>query len=96
MQLAVIRNRQIKMQLAYLHFKHSNILSTSDELLRLNFFWGLSPPRRLSSTAKVHLKYITFWGVNNANMLIAFLFADAFDRNALLIKLDHYFWSELH
>ncbi len=29
-------------------------------------------------TTKVHPKYVTRWGVLNANMLIAFLFADAF------------------
>ncbi len=30
------RHRQIKMQFSYLHFKHPDILPTSDELLRSN------------------------------------------------------------
>ncbi len=33
------RNRQLKMQFLYLHFKYPNILPTSDELLRSKF-WG--------------------------------------------------------
>ncbi len=35
----LVRRQQIKMQFSYLHFKHSNILRTSDELSRSNFFW---------------------------------------------------------
>ncbi len=36
----VLRRRRIKMQSAYLQFKHPNILRTSDELSPPNFFLG--------------------------------------------------------
>ncbi len=63
------------MQLSYLHFKHPNILRTSDELLRSKFF--VQTPEK-NSTAKVHPKCIKCRGIWNANTRIAFLFADAF------------------
>ncbi len=53
------------MQFSYLHFKHPNILPTSDELSGTN------------STAKVHPKCIKCGVVWNANTIIAFLFSDA-------------------
>ena len=83
-----LRYRKIKMQFWYLHFKHPHILHNSDELSRSNFFlqciW-LFHLRRLRGdrlqkknlTAKVHPKCVKCWGVWNANMRIAFLFADA-------------------
>ena len=43
--LVVERRRRIKMQSAYLQFKHPNILRTSDELSPPNFFLGSIIPK---------------------------------------------------
>ncbi len=77
------------MQFSHLQFTHPHILHTSDELSRSNLvlqpiipkmsemkkLWVIDSRKKL--TAEVHPKCVKCWGVWNANMRIAFLFADA-------------------
>ncbi len=69
------RHPKIKMQFSHLHFKHLNILYTSDELSQSNFFLQ-SPEKKNDFESSSKVRKISLGC--NANTRIAFLFADAF------------------
>ncbi len=66
------------MQFSYLHLKHPNILYTSDELLRLIFFWSLSKVVRKRLTLKGYPKCVNKGQTHLQEHWLADLIADAF------------------
>ncbi len=80
------RRRQIKSKFSYRWFEHPIIWYTSAELSRSNLFLGSITPKtsEMKKTpekkliAKVHPKYVKWWGVQINDTRILILFADAF------------------